>query len=1215
MTKKDSEYYINCFKNLNRSKKAGQVAPHKVVLLLAVIELIEKGIIKNEVIELSDELINAFTRIWNDGVKSDIFKCNIALPYYHMNSEPFWKLICHKDTLPLTTPSINTLRNNYKGAKIDPDLYCFMRTPVGKEELREELSKHIDLPETMILSGHDVFRSMLKAQGIDHLTPDFPLWKLKVTEDMYANLKACLYKAAREGQLDEYGKEAAIFYAEWWRREYAGDIPSKEDIAETLGIPYFSEELYKAARRALKRIGYKFIRSQHRTEYFRTMLNLGGLPINYIKNNDGNFSSFKRFLQGLVRELSLINYDWTDTDNSIINQFNCITYLGRSFRNENIYDVSMQIAHAIIMDNETYLPYDSSDESFQALTKSLRSELHRARKEKRIKPLTLNWKLATTPEGKGILMFNMDIIKEVSSFSIPGLNIKTCSAFDVIVAGQLVAQYSRSKINKDPETSEIIEVIYSRRSIGISKDIIWNGDPVVEVKVRCDNDDRLFLTISGSYPPNFNYPQLFQKVDDTLYTKCTTASSENNIAVFSNEWSCADFKLIEIQGTTYRYVDVCDDIPLRNIETGEEFVIQNLFTEYTAEFSNNYIQWLEKSSHKLCTSIPAIHVYDKEKNVVNNIKKYYRKHSSDTRWRAITSACVLPIGLVDIKVEFPDGHFTVETFYSIGKLDFESANEKVDSTDLICNSGGNFVVEVEHKDEIVVSKKSADSWSISQNHSVSTLASTCAFRLYRTAEPTLRIEIPIPFDGINIIDMFGNTVPNGKIVSLSNLSFFKIISHGASNRRIDVTYEDSNEESEVKQKHLRGSVYEGIVSMAEYEDLVNRIFNLYGENSFSRSCSAIISIGDKQVQVRKFILDSTIEDNSVIINDNTEANIQDFNYSGTLYAYPVGDEIDPSDFKVYQLEQVEDRPNAFKLPEDFPGIEAVVFSGPETKRRIVPKYYCFESEDFNIEERSYRMLTNVSWWREKLHTDNLFAGKYWRLACLSYSIANRYNLPYSSFNCIKAIAGSPDLLVKFALEMWLNEMKDIMLQDIERFEQELMLSFHWIPVANWSSAINDLFASLPEPMLPFIGSKISGFIEFTHEIFQSTLSFEIANEYNKLIGGANIGKGEPFYNWDITNYTAQIKGLSDINDDLPVVKHNLAGRYYDGQRLLPYYKVMIESAMLAAENCCHPRAKINLFAFENKEHSRAVNFYRKYFKEIYSEIFIRTVRLINSEKK
>ena len=45
MAKKDIQYYVTCFKNLNRSKKAGQVAPHKVVLLLAVIELIEKGIL------------------------------------------------------------------------------------------------------------------------------------------------------------------------------------------------------------------------------------------------------------------------------------------------------------------------------------------------------------------------------------------------------------------------------------------------------------------------------------------------------------------------------------------------------------------------------------------------------------------------------------------------------------------------------------------------------------------------------------------------------------------------------------------------------------------------------------------------------------------------------------------------------------------------------------------------------------------------------------------------------------------------------------------------------------------------------------------------------------------------------------------------------------------------------------------------------------------
>lgn len=57
-------------------------------------------------------------------------------------------------------------------------------------------------------------------------------------------------------------------------------------------------------------------------------------------------------------------------------------------------------------------------------------------------------------------------------------------------------------------------------------DILWTGEPVVEVKVRCDNDDRLFLTIAGCYSPNFYYPQVFQMLDDNLYSMSETANAE-----------------------------------------------------------------------------------------------------------------------------------------------------------------------------------------------------------------------------------------------------------------------------------------------------------------------------------------------------------------------------------------------------------------------------------------------------------------------------------------------------------------------------------------------------------------------------------------------------------------------------------------------------------------------------------------------------------------
>jgi hypothetical protein len=55
---------------------------------------------------------------------------------------------------------------------------------------------------------------------------------------------------------------------------------------------------------------------------------------------------------------------------------------------------------------------------------------------------------------------------------------------------------------------------------------------------------------------------------------------------------------------------------------------------------------------------------------------------------------------------------------------------------------------------------------------------------------------------------------------------------------------------------------------------------------------------------------------------------------------------------------------------------------------------------------------------------------------------------------------------------------------------------------------------------------------------------------------------------------------------------------------------MIESAMCAAENACNVDNCTNLFSIENREYARIINFYRKYFKETYSDIFFKTVKYI-----
>lgn len=618
---------------------------------------------------------------------------------------------------------------------------------------------------------HTSYLDILRTRGMQGLQKNIPLWKFKLSEEEYEALKQTL--RIHTSDLAKYGEEAALCYAEWWRRDYKGNIPSKEDVAMGIGIhSSYANELYKAAREALQKHGYTFLHSLKGTLYFRTLLNQGGLPINYITNS-GNMGNYSRFLKELVSELSLINIDWNEVDSSIIQQFNCISYLGKAFKNENIYDVSMQIAHAVIVGEKDILPYDDTDASLAELTKSLETAYSRAKAQRKTRPLSLHWKLRTMENRKGYLYVNMDVVKDISSDSIPGLNIMTCYSFDVFVAGTLVGKYVR-KDNIRDEEGNILSAIYTRINVGMHSDILWTGEPVVEVKVRCDNDDRLFLTIAGCYPPNFEYPQVFQMLDDHLYSMSKTANVENNMAIFSHEWKNGESLPITICDKELYYNAFTDELDLQNSETAEEVKLTNDFTPYAVEFSNNYISWVEKSNYKLLSTIPYVRVYDQEKHRVQNCAVKYRfRNDNYIKWRSLKSSCVFPCGLVDIRVELPDGHTVTETFYSIGKLKFTSDNESVFSTNIICSCGADMLPKINMQEGVDITELGTNKWMVKRSKDSKFTPSVCDFSLYCAGNPTLRLSIAIPFDGVTVTDIKGNIVPNGKIVSLANLTIFQ----------------------------------------------------------------------------------------------------------------------------------------------------------------------------------------------------------------------------------------------------------------------------------------------------------------------------------------------------------------------------------------------------------------------------------------------------------
>lgn len=86
-------YYVHCFTHLKRDAKNGG-APHKPILLLSIIRLFEKGVFTNNQIYILPELVASFKSNWSQLVVTNHHPI-FAMPFYHMSSETFWKLIAN----------------------------------------------------------------------------------------------------------------------------------------------------------------------------------------------------------------------------------------------------------------------------------------------------------------------------------------------------------------------------------------------------------------------------------------------------------------------------------------------------------------------------------------------------------------------------------------------------------------------------------------------------------------------------------------------------------------------------------------------------------------------------------------------------------------------------------------------------------------------------------------------------------------------------------------------------------------------------------------------------------------------------------------------------------------------------------------------------------------------------------------------------------------
>ena len=143
--------YVNKFANLNTDKSKSRWgeetysrAPHKPLLLLAVLDLFAEGNIQTNLIELSEDLGELFAIYWAKVTPQDRLYGNIAMPFFHLRSEGFWHLIPRpgKELFLASIPrihSVTVLNETIFGAKLDDELFGLMCTEDARNVLRRVL--------------------------------------------------------------------------------------------------------------------------------------------------------------------------------------------------------------------------------------------------------------------------------------------------------------------------------------------------------------------------------------------------------------------------------------------------------------------------------------------------------------------------------------------------------------------------------------------------------------------------------------------------------------------------------------------------------------------------------------------------------------------------------------------------------------------------------------------------------------------------------------------------------------------------------------------------------------------------------------------------------------------------------------------------------------------------------------------------------------------
>lgn len=901
------------------------------------------------------------------------------------------------------------------------------------------------------------FDTLLQSRELTH-SSQF-LWMLKLRAEEYEELKSVLRNSPGFRGLE---RECALYFAEWWRREYAGGHARIQEVCESVFNNDIEQDaFYAAAIAGARRLGVQIVKTQgperekDNTKY--SIFFQGGLPMNFIVKEilkSGESSNWDRFFRSLV---------WDEQDYSQIP--------GKvASRTASIHEFCAALRSA---ENISEAPFSPSGckKWWDIIVRDFEIEkrAHNARN-----PFRFKWQLQVNENRKTIeTAFN---ISGPQVLSPEFINEHHLSGLDFVSLSVLIngTPYPLAEYNENNGK------FYSRRII----DKTFKYTPGDEVEIIV-NENGLNGEVIDQHYLDFTDPKICILNDPrrNVFTLCDEKklATDKCFVICSPDWRCESIvpDIYHIEDESVRVFKTTPElIPLMmtSPESGDKKELNpNRPLTWTIIDDKQALSLGVPAKERLYNAPDGVIFYEGagERNKKECSVVYASKGSNNWSTRP-------QYGVIKARVKRPDNESVdAVTFINVGNLEIKSIDSSRDSCRIqITWPYGR--VECESANRL---QENENIWMISRMDLADTRFAPFTFYPEKGKGEPFTVNFKVPFYGFQIYNFEGKEIEDKAIIPAVDLDGFRYYLHLRG--RLEIIPGTDEKAEELKYRYTESDDKKGVRVSEKLADLPPRERTI----PFEGRLASLFLDGSEQISALLDKQNESLPDAKVTIRVRHD----DVNQKYFFKDFPYRLDIENGEIKVITHDGLPTYEmgllavpfsNPEMNPVRFPRIEVERYSIPEevikvglggwlvfgdAKGYILPRALFMEDNptyDFRTSSRA-EIIESL---KGELKDTSMFSPA-WRRALKWFEMIQEGTIPGTSILELVAIADDRDLLGKLALHLYILNCKSE--EDKARIKSacidfQKQMSFLWLWAGD--SGAREWLLSLGDDMMPALKS-------------------------------------------------------------------------------------------------------------------------------------------------